>query len=379
MIAKTQIQMVDLHGQYLKIKDEIDAGIAQVINTCSFVGGPAVNNFCRALETYLGVKHVIGCANGTDALHIALMALNLQPGDEVITASHTFVATAEAIALLGLKPVFVDVDPNTFTLNPDAVERAITHKTRCIMPVHIYGQSAHMEPLLQLASRYNLYVVEDNAQAIGASYRHTNGTTQKTGTLGHIGCTSFYPSKNLGCYGDGGAMFTNNDELAEKMRLIANHGQRTKYDSTLIGVNSRLDALQAVVLLAKLKHLDEYNRQRQQAAAFYDRAFANHPLLAIPYRAPYSTHVFHQYTLIVKGNRNALKDALQEHGIPTMIYYPIPVHLQQAYLQYGYAQGSLPVTEQLAQQVISLPIHTEMDEQQLHFITQTVMQLAEQV
>lgn len=247
------------------------------------------------------------------------------------------------------------------------------------MPVHIYGQSAHMEPLLQLASRYNLYVVEDNAQAIGASYRHTNGTTQKTGTLGHIGCTSFYPSKNLGCYGDGGAMFTNNDELAEKMRLIANHGQRTKYDSTLIGVNSRLDALQAVVLLAKLKHLDEYNRQRQQAAAFYDRAFSNHPLLAIPYRAPYSTHVFHQYTLIVKGNRNALKDALQEHGIPTMIYYPIPVHLQQAYLQYGYAQGSLPVTEQLAQQVISLPIHTEMDEQQLHFITQTVMQLAEQV
>lgn len=378
MIMQSQIQMVDLHGQYLKIKDEIDEGIARIINTCSFVGGAAVTDFCNSLANYLQVKHVVGCGNGTDALVIALMALDLERGAEVITPSHTFVATAEAIALLGLKPVFVDIDPNTFTLDVAAVEQAITPLTRCIMPVHIYGQSANMEPLLDLAQKHKLYVVEDNAQAIGADYHFKNGATQKTGTLGHIGCTSFYPSKNLGCYGDGGAIFTNSDTLAEKMRLIANHGQRTKYDSSVIGVNSRLDAIQAVVLNAKLKHLDTYNLLRNEVAEYYDQAFAGHPNITIPYRCPYSTHVFHQYTLTIKGNRNALKDGLQERGIPTMIYYPIPVHLQQAYLGYGYAKGSLPITEQLAEQVISLPIHTEMDETQLNFIAQSVIELMEQ-
>ncbi len=367
--------MVDLHGQYLEIKEEIDYSMAQVIQNCSFVGGAAVQNFCHELGAYLGVKHVTGCGNGTDALVIALMALNLQPGDEVITASHTFVATAEAIALRGLTPVFVDIDPNTYTIDVSAAEHAITRRTRCIMPVHLYGQSANMEPLMQLAQKHNLFIIEDNAQAIGADYRFTNGKTQKTGSIGHIGCTSFYPSKNLGCYGDGGAVFTNNNELGEKIRLIANHGQRTKYDSTMIGVNSRLDALQAVVLSAKLKHLDHYNNRRRKAALFYDQAFAPYPHIITPYRAPYSTHVFHQYTLRVPAGRDHLKDALQERGIPTMIYYPIPIHRQQAYLDYGYTQGSLPITEQMAEQVISLPIHTQMTEEELQYITQTVIEL----
>jgi len=375
MIAQTKIQMVDLAGQYLKIKDEIDSSMARIIETCAFVGGPAVNDFCQSLASYLDVNHVIGCGNGTDALMIAMMALDLKPGDEVITASHTFVATAEAIALLGLTPVFVDVQPDTFTIDIAAVEKAITLRTRCIMPVHLYGQSANMEKLLQIAQKHGLYIIEDNAQAIGADYRFSNGTTQKTGTIGHIGCTSFYPSKNLGCYGDGGAIFTNDDLLAEKIRLIANHGQRTKYDSSVIGVNSRLDALQAVVLSAKLKKLDDYNQSRIQVADYYDNAFKGCENIITPYRAPYSTHVFHQYTLCVTGNRDELKQALQDRGIPTMIYYPIPIHLQQAYHGYGYPKGSLPVTEHLAQQVISLPIHTEMNEDQLEYISQTLLDL----
>lgn len=375
MTTQINIQMVDLLGQYLKIKEEIDEKMARIIETCAFVGGPAVHEFNLSLAKYLGVKHVTGCGNGTDAIMIALMALDLKPGDEVITVSHTFVATAEAIALLGLKPVFVDVLPDTYTIDPKAIENAITSRTRCIMPVHLYGQSADMEAVMKIALTHDLYVIEDNAQAIGADYIFKDGSRQKTGTIGHIGCTSFYPSKNLGCYGDGGAIFTNDDLFAEKIRLIANHGQQTKYDSTMIGVNSRLDALQAVVLSTKLKSLNRYNESRLRVADFYDEAFKNAENITVPFRVSYSTHVFHQYTLCINGDRDALKQALQEQGIPTMIYYPIPIHLQKAYLPLGYAKGSLPVTEHLAKQVISLPIHTEMTHEQLQYIAQTVLNL----
>jgi len=367
--------MVDLKKQYLKIKTEVDEGIAKVISSGAFINGQAVKDFTRDMSGYLGVKHTIPCGNGTDALQIALMALNLKPGDEVITVAFTFVSTAEVIALLGLKPVFVDIDPLTFTMDPDKLTAAITNKTKCIIPVHLYGQSCNMEAIMAVAKKYNLAVVEDNAQAIGCNYTFSNGITQKAGTIGHIGCTSFYPSKNLGAYGDGGALFTNDDELAENVKMIANHGQQQKYAYNKIGVNSRLDSIQAVVLKAKLKQLDDYINSRQKAADFYDRAFAKHPKITIPHRATYSSHVFHQYTLVVDADRDALKQTLSEKGIPSMIYYPNPLHLEKAYENCGYKQGDLPCTEAAAKQVISLPMHTELDDSQLQYIVDGVLSL----
>lgn len=375
----TNIQMVDLRGQYLKLKPQIDEAIANIINNTAFIGGKAVQDFAANLAKYLHSNSVIPCGNGTDALQIALMALNLQQGDEIITASHTFVATAEVIALLGLKPVFVDIDPDTFTIDTAQIAAAITNRTRVIIPVHLFGQSADMETIMAIAKKHKLYVIEDNAQAIGANYYYTNGTTQKTGTIGDIGCTSFYPSKNLGCYGDGGAVFTNNPHLAQQMHLIANHGQRVKYDSDVVGINSRLDGIQAVVLAAKLPHLDQYIAARQQAAAYYDAAFAQHPNIKIPQRASYSSHVFHQYTIYIQGNRDQLKQALEQKGIPTMIYYPIPVHLQKAYQYLGYKSGSLRHTEYAAAQTISLPMHTELTQEQCQYIADAVITLAAQI
>ncbi len=370
-----KIQMVDLKGQYAKIQDEIQAGWQEVLQSCAFINGPAVKKFTQSLADYLNVAHVTACGNGTDALQIALMALDLQPGDEVITVSHTFVSTAEVIALLGLKPVFVDIDPQTFNMDVNALQQAITPKTKCIVPVHLYGQCADMEQIMNIANQHDLYVVEDNAQAIGADIRFSDGSIKKAGTIGHIGCTSFYPSKNLGAYGDAGAIFTNDDELARKIYLVANHGQAKRYHYDLVGINSRLDSLQAVVLDTKLKYLDQYIENRQKAAAYYDVAFENHPKLTIPYRAPYSSHVFHQYTLLVDGDRDALKKALLDKGIPSMIYYPYPLHLEKAYIHYGYQKGDLPITERVCQQVISLPMHTELSTKQLAYISESVKQL----
>lgn len=379
MLLAEKINMVDLQTQYHTIKNEVDTQIAEVINSCAFVNGPAVKNFKTQLANYLGVKHVVGCGNGTDALVMALQALNLQAGDEVITPSHTFVATAEAIMLLGLKPVFIDICLKSYNINPYAIEAAITPKTKCIMPVHIYGQSADMEPILKIAQKYNLYVVEDNAQAIGANYTFSNGKTAKTGTMGDIGCTSFYPSKNLGCYGDGGAVFTNNDALAERLNVLGNHGQVSKYNSEFIGLNSRLDSIQAAVLGVKLQYLDQYNRARNAAASYYDRAFANNKAITSPARMSNSTHVFHQYTLLINnGNRDQLKKQLWEAGVPSMIYYPIPIHLQKAYEPLGYEPGSLPCTEFASETVLSLPMHTELSEQQLAYISETVLRLIEE-
>ncbi|MEZ4884430.1 MAG: DegT/DnrJ/EryC1/StrS family aminotransferase [Chitinophagales bacterium] len=366
--------MVDLYGQYLDIKEEVQAGFEEVFQSCWFINGPAVKAFSSELADYLGLSHLTACGNGTDALQIALMALDLNPGDEVITTAFTFVATAEVIAVLGLKPVFVEIDARTFNIDVNKIEAAITPKTKCIIPVHLYGQSADMEPIMAIAKRYNLAVVEDNAQAIGADYTFSNGQVRKTGAMGHIGCTSFYPSKNLGAYGDAGAVFSNNPVLGEKIHVVANHGQREKYASDEIGVNSRLDSFQAVVLRAKLKKLDSYIAARQEAAHFYDQAFKNHSRIQTPYRATNSSHVFHQYTLIIDGDRDKLRDSLQERGIPSMIYYPIPLHLQKAYQQYGYKVGDLPITERLCQQVISLPMHTELDEEQLSYISETFLQ-----
>lgn len=375
MLKTQQIQMVDLQNQYLKIKEEIDTGMADVISSGAFVNGPPVKAFAKNLASYLNVKHVTPCANGTDALQIALMALGLEPGDEVITVAFTFVATAEVIALLGLKPVFVDLDPETFNIDPTKIEAVITPKTKCILPVHLYGQSSNMEAIMKIAEKHNLYVVEDNAQAIGSDVTFSNGKTAKTGTIGHIGCTSFYPSKNLGCYGDGGALFTNDDEIANAIKLIANHGQIKKYTYETIGVNSRLDSLQAVVLNAKLPHLDQYIANRQKAADYYDQALGNHPNIQIPVRASWSTHVFHQYTIKITGDRDALKAALKERGIPSMVYYPTPLHLGKPYKAYGYQEGDLPITEQLCQQVISLPMHTELDTAQLKYIADNILEL----
>ena len=370
-----EIKMVDLQTQYHHIKNEIDSGIAGVMESGAFVNGPPVKKFAKDLATYLDVAHVIPCGNGTDALQIALMALGLKPGDEVITVAFTFVATAEVIALLGLKPVFVDIDPETFNIDVSKIEEKITNRTKCIIPVHLFGQSSDMESIMQIAEKHNLYVIEDNAQAIGSEYTFSNGKTQKTGTIGHIGTTSFYPSKNLGCYGDGGALFTNDEALGEQIRRIANHGQKVKYHYSDIGVNSRLDSFQAVVLNAKLPHLDDYVAKRQEAAAYYDKAFSNHPNLRIPIRAKNSTHVFHQYTLLVDGDRDTLKGALKEKGIPTMVYYPHPLHLEPAYLEYGYKAGDLPVTEKHAKSVISLPMHTELEEEQLAGIVGAILNI----
>ena len=371
-----KIQMVDLQSQYAKIKQDIDAGIQEVIDTAAFVKGKKVTEFQHHLEQYTGAKHVINVGNGTDALQIALMGLGLKPGDEVITPTFTFIATAEVVALLGLTPVVVDVDWNTMNMDIESVRRAITPRTKAIVPVHLFGQCADMEAIMELANEHHLYVVEDACQAIGAKYTFANGETKQAGTIGHIGCTSFFPSKNLGCYGDGGAIFNNDDELADRMTAIANHGCRVRYHHDEIGVNSRLDSIQAAVLDAKLPHLDEYIAARQKAAAYYDKVFANCEQLLIPGRQPHSTHVFHQYTLRVVGaDRDKLREGLAERGIPAMIYYPVPLHQQKAYLDPRYKDGDFPVAERLAACVLSLPMHTELDEEQLEYITSNVLEL----
>ena len=371
-----KIQMVDLQSQYAKIKQDIDAGIQEVIDSAAFIKGQKVADFQAHLEQYTGAKHVINVGNGTDALQIALMGLGLKPGDEVITPTFTFIATAEVVALLGLTPVVVDVDWNTMNMDVEAVRRAITPRTKAIVPVHLFGQCADMEPLMALAKEHNLFIVEDACQAIGAKYTFSNGETKQAATIGHIGCTSFFPSKNLGCYGDGGAIFTNDDELAAKMRAIANHGMVVRYHHDMIGVNSRLDSIQAAVLDAKLPHLNDYIAARQRAAAYYDKAFGNNDKLLIPGRQANSTHVFHQYTLRVVGaDRDKLREGLAERGIPAMIYYPVPLHQQKAYLDPRYKDGDFPVAEKLAACVLSLPMHTELDEEQLEFIISSVLEL----
>ncbi len=367
--------MVDLKSQYEKIKTEVDSAIQNVLDTTTFINGPAVKGFASDLEHYLGVKHVIPCANGTDALQIAMMALGLKPGDEVITADFTYVATAEVIALLGLTPVLVDVYPDTFDIDVQAIEKAITSKTRAIVPVHLFGQCADMEKITALALKHNLFVIEDVAQAIGAEYTFADGAKKRAGTIGTIGCTSFFPSKNLGCYGDGGAMYTDDDNLANACRMIANHGQSVQYIHDSIGVNSRLDSIQAAILKIKLKHLDEYAVARNNAAALYDMAFAHHPKLKIPTRVKNLTHVFHQYTLQLKNvDRSKLKEFLTAKEIPAMIYYPIPLHLQKAYKDARYKQGDFPVTEKLCNSVMSLPMHTELTKETINYITDSVLE-----
>ena len=368
------IQMVDTKTQYLKIKQEVDDAVLQVMESSAFINGPAVSSFSKSLASYLDVKHVIPCANGTDALQIAMMALDLQPGDEVITPSFTYIATTEVISLLRLKPVFVEVDRRTFCMDPASLRSAITPRTKAIVPVHLYGQAAPMEEILAIAREFNLYVIEDNAQAIGGRYLFSDGTQQMTGTMGHIGCTSFYPSKNLGAFGDGGAIFTNDDALASRISMIANHGQSKRYYHDVVGCNSRLDAVQAAILSIKLKHLDAYNLARQTAADFYDQAFADVASLTTPYRAPYSKHVFHQYTLLLEGkNRDQLVAYLNERKIPSMIYYPVPGHRQKMFGLSGNLLPVLPVTDWLTERVVSLPIHTELDQEQLSAITKAVL------
>ena len=370
-----KISMVDLKSQYEKIKPEIDKAISDVINTTSFINGPAVKEFQSELEKYLGVKHVIPCANGTDALQISMMALGLKPGDEVIAPSFTFIATAEVVAVLGLTPVIVDVEPDTFNISPEAILKAITPRTKAIVPVHLFGQTADMDAIMEIAKKHNLYVIEDACQSIGSDYQNAAGEWKKSGTIGHVGCTSFFPSKNLGCYGDGGAIFTNDDQLAAKLRSIVNHGMTVRYYHDDIGVNSRLDSIQAAVLNVKLKRLDEYAKARQQVAAAYDKVFKDQPELTIPARFSRSTHVFHQYTLLVKGvDRNKLPEFMATKDIPAMIYYPVPIHLQKAYLDPRYQPGDFPVTEQLCSAVVSLPMHTELDAEQLNHITSSVLE-----
>lgn len=367
--------MVDTSTQYHKIKTEVDAAVISVLESSQFIGGKVVNDFATNLATYNGVPHVIPCANGTDALQIAMMALGLQPGDEVITPSFTYIATVEAAALLHLKPVFVEVDKQTFCIDPEAIEKAITPNTKAIVPVHLYGHAADMEKVMAIAARYNLYVIEDNAQGIGCDYTFSNGTVKKTGGIGDIGCTSFYPSKNLGAYGDGGAIFTNDDSLAEKLKMIAAHGQRKRYYHDVVGCNSRLDAVQAAILDIKLKHLNEYIAARRMAADYYDRALDGNAKITIPYRAAYSNHVFHQYTLVLhEADRDGLNRYLAEKGIPSMIYYPVPCHRQQMFDAFGGSKYHLPVTDWLTERVISLPIHTELDEEQLAFITKNILE-----
>ena len=369
-----KIQMVDLQTQYQNIKEDIDLGIQAVIDSASFIKGAAVSSFQTNLEHYTGAKHVIPVGNGTDALQIALMALGLQPGDEVITPTFTFIATAEVVALLGLTPIVVDVDWDTMNISVEAVKKAITPKTKAIVPVHLFGQCADMEELMAIAKAHNLYIVEDACQAIGSVYRFADGTEKQAGTMGEIGCTSFFPSKNLGCYGDGGAIFTNNDDLTAKIRAIANHGMVVRYYHDIVGVNSRLDSIQAAVLDVKLKHLNEYIAARQKAATYYDNAFVNHPKILVPTRSEKSSHVFHQYTLrLLDVDRDALRAALAEAGVPAMIYYPVPLHMQKAYQDARYQTGDFPVAERLADCVLSLPMHTELDEEQLEYITMQVL------
>lgn len=369
------IQMVDTKTQYHKIKSDVDKAVLDVLESSAFINGKPVQDFAANLSAYLGVKHTIPCANGTDALQIAMMALGFQPGDEVITPSFTYIATTEVIALLKLTPVFVEVDPKTFCIDPTALEKAITPKTKAIVPVHLYGHAAPMEEIMAIAKKYDLFVIEDNAQAIGCDYTFSDGTKKKTGTIGHIGATSFYPSKNLGAFGDGGAIFTNDDELGVKLKMIANHGQSKRYYHDVVGCNSRLDTIQAAILDIKLRHLDEYTIARRAAADFYDKAFAGNPKIKTPYRAPFSHHVFHQYTMILEGvDRDGLNQFLAEHKIPSMIYYPVPGHKQKMFEQFGTASQVMPVTDWLTGRVISLPMHTELDEEQLKFITNKVLE-----
>lgn len=371
------IRMVDLQGQYLKIKPEVDAEIQKVIDNTAFINGPVVKEFQADLERYLDVKHVVPCANGTDALQCAMMALGLKSGDEVITTSFTFIATAEVIALLGLTPVVVDVLPDTFCIDPKAIERAITPKTKAIVPVHLFGQCADMDAIMDIAQKHNLFVIEDNAQAIGATYTFKDGTRKKAGTIGHIGCTSFFPSKNLGCFGDGGAIFTNDDALYEMLTCIVNHGMKVRYYHDYVGVNSRLDSIQAAVLKIKLQHLDQYNAARRAAARRYTEGFAGCPKLKTPETAPFTDHVFHQYTLVTNGlNRDGLQAFLQEKNIPAMIYYPVPLHRQKAYIAPRYKDEDFPVTIALCNSVISLPIHTELGEEQQSYIIESVLEYA---
>jgi UDP-2-acetamido-2-deoxy-ribo-hexuluronate aminotransferase len=368
------IQMVDLKEQYKKIKTDIDAAVLKVIESAGFINGPEVERFANDLAAYNGSKHVIPCANGTDALQIAMMALNLQPGDEVITPSFTYIATTEVIALLRLKPVFVDVDPKTFCIDIAALQKLITPKTKAIVPVHLYGQAANMEEIMKIAEKNNVFVIEDNAQAIGSDYYFSNGAKKKTGSIGTVSGTSFFPSKNLGGYGDGGAIMTNDDALAAKLKMVANHGQSKRYYHDVVGCNSRLDTIQAAVLGIKLKHLDDYIKARIAVADFYDHAFASHPKITTPYRASYSKHVFHQYTLLLEGvDRQGLVDHLASKGIPSMIYYPVPAHRQKMFAEFGGNDFDLPVTDWLTERVVSLPIHTEMEEEQLQFIVSNVL------
>ena len=370
---KMNIQMVDLKSQYANIKPQIDKVISEVLDSAQFINGDHVKSFQKELAEYLNVKHVITCANGTDALQIAMMGLGLKPGDEVITPSYTYIATTEVIGLLGLKPVFVDCDTNTFNISVEQIKKAITKNTKAIVPVHLFGQSCDMKSILKLAKEYNLFIIEDNAQGIGAEYAFSSGLKQKTGTIGDIGCTSFFPSKNLGCFGDGGALCTNSDDLAVKIRMIANHGQSKKYHHDVVGCNSRLDNLQAGVLRIKLRELDGYIYARQQAASFYNAAFKENEKIEIPFQSEYSSHVFHQYTIKLKDvNRDMLHEFLKDKNIPSMIYYPIPAHRQEMFAHFNLA-CELPQTDQLTHQVLSLPMHTELEQDQLDYITQEVL------
>jgi len=369
-----QIQMVDTKTQYLNIKTEIDAAIQDVLDSAAYINGKPVHQFAEALSNYIGCNHTITCANGTDALQIAMMALGLQPGDEVITPSFTYIATTEVVALLRLKPVFAEVDPKTFCIDPESVRKLITPKTKAIVPVHLYGHAAPMEEIMQIAMEHNLYVIEDNAQAIGSTYTFSDGTQKKTGSIGHIGCTSFYPSKNLGAYGDGGAMFTNDASLAETLKMTANHGQNKRYYHDIVGCNSRLDSIQAAILNIKLRKLDEYNAARQAVAAFYNKAFSVNENIVTPYVAPFSNHVYHQYTLKVeKEKRDGLVQYLAEKNIPSMIYYPVPGHRQKVFQGMSSDVTNLDITDWLTDSVISLPIHTEFETEQLEYISKEVL------
>ncbi|CAL2083432.1 Pleiotropic regulatory protein [Tenacibaculum sp. 190524A02b] len=368
-----KIHMVDLQSQYQQIKDTVDTSIQEVLNSSAYINGPYVKQFQADLEEYLNVKHVIPCANGTDALQIAMMGLNLQPGDEVITVDFTFAATVEVIGLLKLTPVLVDVEADTFNMDIDALKKAITPKTKAIVPVHLFGQCANMEAILAVAKEHNLFVIEDNAQAIGADYTFSNGTVKKAGTMGTVGTTSFFPSKNLGCYGDGGAIFTNNDELAHTLRGMVNHGMYKRYYHDVIGVNSRLDSIQAAVLKTKLPLLDGYCEARRKAATYYSEAFSSNPNIITPTISNFTTHVFHQYTIrITNGKRDELHQHLLDNNIPNAIYYPVPLHAQEAYKDERYNENDFKITNQLINEVISLPMHTELDEEQLNFIIKTV-------
>ena len=367
--------MVDLISQYEKIKPAIDEAIFSVIQNAQFINGPEVTGFQSEFESYLGIKHVIPCANGTDALQIAMMSLGLKPGDEIITPSFTYIATTEVMALLGLTPIFVDVDPHTFCLDPSKIEAVITKNTKAIVPVHLYGQAADMNKIMAIAEKHELFVIEDNAQAIGSDYHLDNGAVVKTGTIGHIGCTSFFPSKNLGCFGDGGAMCTNDDELAEKIRMIANHGQSKRYYHDTVGCNSRLDSIQAAVLRIKLRQLDNYIDARRDVADYYDGVLGSIKGVSIPFRAHDSKHVFHQYTIKLEGiDRNGLNEYLASKEIPSMIYYPVPAHRQKMFAHFGSDATNLPVTDELTSIVISLPIHTEMQDEQLELITSEIIE-----